>query len=321
MKTNIKAKAFSLAAAVIGVYLLASPAYATCGVNGYWGSECGPQTPSNPGSTTNTLTGGNNTATGGAGGNSSSDATAGAVGVGVGVGTGGNATTGPIDVTTGPTTATGGQGGQGGSVGDTTSTSGSTSTATGGSSVAGVTGSGNSSSSSTSGVSGSGNSSSRSGVTGSGNSRNSNNVNVSNSTRIKHAASTAAPVMMGGYGPGNCFGDTNPSGQFGASIQTFGWGVTANSSKASNICAMVAIAGPKAALSYLANVDPNVRRALLANGLAEKPSQRKARIAAEAEAEDAPTKNARPVQTVRCPEGSTWDGKGCWAKNPKAVSR
>ena len=125
--------------------------------------------------------------------------------------------------------------------------------------------------------------------------------------------------MMGGYGPGNCFGDTNPSGQFGASIQTFGWGVTANRSKASNICAMVAIAGPKAALSYLANVDPNVRRALLANGLAEKPSQRKARLAAEAE--DAPTKNVRPAQIVRCPEGSTWDGKGCWAKNLKAVRR
>ena len=63
MRPNIKAKAFSLAAAVIGVYLLASPAYATCGVNGYWGSECGPQTSSNPGSTTNTLTGGDNTAT------------------------------------------------------------------------------------------------------------------------------------------------------------------------------------------------------------------------------------------------------------------
>ena len=307
MKTNIKAKGFSLAAAVIGIYLLAAPAYATCGVNGYWGNECGPQTPSNPGNTTNTLTGGDNTATGGAGGNASSDATAGAVGVGVGVGTGGNATTGPIDVTTGPTTATGGQGGAGGSVGDTTATSGSTSTATGGSSVAGVTGSGNSSSSSTSGVS------------GSGNSTNSTTVNNTNKTRIKHAASMAAPVMMGGYGPGNCFGDTNPSGQFGTSIQTFGWGVTANSSKASNTCAMVAIAGPKAALSYLANVDPNVRRALLANGLAEKPSQRKARLAAEAE--DAPTKNVRPSQTVRCPAGSAWDGKGCWAKNLKAVSR
>ena len=45
MKTNIKTKAFSFIAAAIGVYLLASPAYATCGVNGYWGSECGPQTP------------------------------------------------------------------------------------------------------------------------------------------------------------------------------------------------------------------------------------------------------------------------------------
>ena len=246
---------------------------------------------------------GNATATGGAGGSSSSDATAGAIGVGVGVGTGGNATTGPIDVTTGPNTATGGQGGHGGSVGDTTASSGSSSTATGGSAVADV--------------SGSGNSSSRSGVSGSGNSN--TTVNNTNKTRIKHAASMAAPVMTSGYGPGNCFGDTNPSGQFGASMQTFGWGVAANRSKASNVCAMVAIAGPTAALSYLANVDPNVRRALLANGLAEKPSQRKARLAAEAE--DAPTKNARPAQTVRCPEGSTWDGKGCWAKNIKAVSR
>ena len=289
MKTNIKAKAFSLAAAVIGVYLLASPAYATCGVNGYWGSECGPQTPSNPGNTTNTLTGGdsNSTATGvGVG-----------IGTGIGVGTGGNATTGPVNVTTGPTTATGGQGGAGGSVGDTTATSGSTSTATGGSSVAGVTGSGNSS------------------VT------NRTTVNNTNKTRIKHAANTAAPVMMGGYGPGNCFGDTNPSGQFGASIQTFGWGVTANSSKASNLCAMVAIAGPKAALSYLANVDPNVRRALLANGLAEKPSQRKARLAAQAEGKNVKADQPMQSQTVLCPEGSTWDGKGCWAKNLKAVSR
>ena len=63
MKTFIKTKALSFTAAVIGVCLLAAPAYATCGVNGYWGSECGPQTPSNPGSTTNTLTGGDNTAT------------------------------------------------------------------------------------------------------------------------------------------------------------------------------------------------------------------------------------------------------------------
>ena len=282
MKTNIKTKAFSLATA-IAIYLLATPAYATCGVNGYWGSECGPQTPAptTPGNTTNTVTGGdsNSTATG--------------VGVGVGIGTGGN-----------------GYGGGGGSA-----------TATGGS----VTGSGNSSSDSSAvaGVTGSGNSSSTSGVSGSGNSSvtNSTTVNNTNKTRIKHAASMAAPVMLSGYGPATCFGDTNPSGLFGASIQTFGWGVTANASKASNLCAMVAIAGPQAALSYLANVDPNVRRALLANGLAEKPSQRKARIAAEAEAEDAPTKNARPVQTVRCPEGSTWDGKGCWAKNLKAVSR
>lgn len=300
---HIKTKLISTAAFVMGSWMLAAPAYATCGVNGYWGSECGPQTPSNPGNTTNTLTGGNNTATGG---------TATGVGTGIGVGTGGNATGGAGGSSTATATGTGGAGGQGGAGGSATATGGS------------VTGSGNSSSDSSAvaGVTGSGNSSSNSGVTGSGNSSvtNRTTVNNTNKTRIKHAASTAAPVMMGGYGPGNCFGDTNPSGQFGASIQTFGWGVTANSSKASNVCAMVAIAGPTAALSYLANVDPNVRRALLANGLAEKPSQRKARIAAEAKA-GAPAKNARPSQTVRCPAGSAWDGNGCWAKNLKAVSR
>lgn len=302
---NIKSKLISTAAFVMGSLMLAAPAYATCGVNGYWGSECGtPTTPTSPGDTTNTVTGGdsNSTATGvGVG-----------VGTGIGVGTGGNGYGGQGGAggsSTATATGTGGAGGQGGAGGSATATGGS------------VTGSGNSSSDSSAvaGVTGSGNSSSRSGVTGSGNSTNSTTVNNTNKTRIKHAASMAAPVMMGGYGPGNCLGDTSPSGQFGASIQTFGWGVTANSMKASNVCAMVAIAGPKAALSYLANVDPNVRRALLANGLAEKPSQRKARLAAEAE--DAPAKNARPSQTTRCPAGSAWDGKGCWAKNLKAVSR
>ena len=39
-------------------------------------------------------------------------------------------------------------------------------------------------------------------------------------------------------------------------------------------------------------------------------------LASSAVAEPAPV-----AQTVRCPEGSTWDGKGCWAKNLKAVSR
>ena len=254
-------------------------AHATCGVNGYWGSECGPQTPepapTTPGDITNTLTGGN------------SSSTSTGVGVGVGVGTGGNGyggqggAGGSSTATATGTGGAGGQGGAGGSIGDTTATSGSTSTATGGSSVAGVTGSGNSSSSSTSGVS------------GSGNSTNSTTVNNTNKTRIKHAASTAAPVMMGGYGPGNCFGDTNPSGQFGASIQTFGWGVTANRSKASNVCAAYAIAGPQGAIGYLAQQDPAFRSVALANGWAVKKSQ------VGKNAEPAPV--AAPRQRITCP--------------------
>ena len=71
-----------------------------------------------------------------------------------------------------------------------------------------------------------------------------------------------------GYGGQNCLGDTNPSGQFGASIQTFGWGVTANSMKASNVCAMLKIGGQRAALAYLAGMDRNAHRALVNNGMA-----------------------------------------------------
>ena len=63
---HIKTKLISTAAFVMGAWLLAAPAYATCGVNGYWGSECGPQTPepapTTPGDITNTLTGGNSSA-------------------------------------------------------------------------------------------------------------------------------------------------------------------------------------------------------------------------------------------------------------------
>ena len=277
---HIKTKLISTAAFVMGAWLLAAPAYATCGVNGYWGSECGPQTPEPAptapgGDITNTLTGGN----------SSSTATGVGVGVGVGVGTGGNATTGPVNVTPGPTTATGGQGGAGGSIGDTTATSGSTSTATGGSSVAGVTGSGNSSSSSTSGVS------------GSGNSTNSTTVNNTNKTRIKHAASMAAPVTLNGYGPANCFGDTNPSGSFGASVSTFGWGVTASRAKASNVCAAYAIAGPQGAIGYLAQQDPQFRAIAIANGWAVTKSQ--AAKNAKPAAEPAPVAATR--QRITCP--------------------
>ena len=173
----------------------------------------------------------------------------------------------------------------GGSIGDTTATSGSTSTATGGSSVAGVTGSGNSSSSSTSGVS------------GSGNSTNSTTVNNTNKTRIKHAASMAAPVTLNGYGPANCFGDTNPSGSFGASVSTFGWGVTASRAKSSNVCAAYAIAGPQGAIGYLAQQDPQFRAIAIANGWAVTKSQ--AAKNAKPAAEPAPVAATR--QRITCP--------------------
>ena len=285
---HIKTKLISTASFVAGLWLLAAPAWATCGVNGYWGSECGPQTPepapTTPGDITNTLTGGDSTST--------ATGVGVGVGTGIGVGTGGNGYGGQGGAggsSTATATGTGGAGGQGGAGGSATATGGS------------VTGSGNSSSDSSAvaGVTGSGNSSSNSGVTGSGNSSvtNRTTVNNTNKTRIKHAASTAAPVMMGGYGPGNCFGDTSPSGSFGASIQTFGWGVTANRSKASNVCAAYAIAGPQGAIGYLAQQDPAFRQIALANGWAVKKSQ--AAKNAKPAAEPAPV--AAPRQRITCP--------------------
>lgn len=109
-------------------------------------------------------------------------------------------------------------------------------------------------------------------------------VTVSNQIRGRHSAASAVAPQLNGYGVQNCFGDVNPSGSFTAGMQTFGWGVAAGSSKASNVCAVYAIGGPAAAMAYLQKMDRNVPRS----------------IAVETR------------QRVTCPPGSTWDGKGCW---------
>ena len=211
--------------------------------------------------------------------NNTNGAVAGAVGVGVGVGIGHG----------GNSTATGGQGGAGGSA-IATGLGGQGGNATGGNATVGdVAGGaasvGNVTSGSTSGVTGSGNSRSVSGVTGSGNSSvrgsgNSNNrnqaSNVNNidaSTRIRQSANTAIAPGLGGYGMQNCFGDTNPSGSFTAAMQGLLFGASAGSQKASNVCSMYAIGGERAALAYLASMDPNAHKALLAAGLITTPTR------------------------------------------------
>lgn len=90
----------------------------------------------------------------------------------------------------------------------------------------------------------------------------SNAVTVNNQTRSRSSASSAIAPQLNGYGFPNCFGDISPSGSFTAAIQTFGWGVSAGSSKASNVCAVYAIAGPEAALRYLQRMDRNVPRSI-----------------------------------------------------------
>lgn len=134
--------------------------------------------------------------------------------------------------------------------------------------------------------SGSNSSSSAQGGNAAGGSASSNNaVNVNSSTRIKHSAASAIAPQLNGYGVPNCFGDVNPSGSFVAGMQTFEWGVAAGSSKASNVCAVYAIAGPAAAMAYLQRMDRNVPRNVVVE---------------------------QPITRVSCPAGSTWDGKGCW---------
>lgn len=134
-------------------------------------------------------------------------------------------------------------------------------------------------------------------------------IDASQRTTIRHSAATAAGIALGGYGAGNCFGDTNPSGQFGASIQTFGWGVTANASKASNVCALMAIAGPQAAMAYLGQMDNNVRAVLLNNGLA---ITRAEADAARARANTVAIQQQKSGSAgLVCPAGSAWDGIGC----------
>lgn len=308
------------------------------------------------------VTGGNINATGGnitssadtTGGNIDSTATTTS---GPATTVGGNAVTasGPANTNSGSITSSGGAGGasnsesavagSGNSASDSRATGGR---ATGGNSRA-VTGASTSRATGGAGgraTGGSSRSSSGGNTISGGNST--TNVDASQRTTIRHAANTAAMIDSQGYGGQNCLGDTNPSGQFGASIQTFGWGVTANSMKASNVCAMLKIGGERAALAYLAGMDPNARRALLNNGMAVTSAQIEAQARAEAERQQqrrasaqklacpsgydltarqdgsmtcrlveidhTPRKVAPPMPPAgtSCPAGSRWDGKGCW---------
>lgn len=182
------------------------------------------------------------------------------------------------------------------------------------------------------------------------------NIDASQRTTIRHAANTAYAASLGGYGPGNCFGDTNPSGSFSAGMQGLLFGATAASQKASNVCAIYAVGGADAAAAYLAAMDPNAHRALVAAGVVTTPSrvkaaevQRSSNRATTAAYSKCEMLNGRLHVTVRrgqdrataveqckavmgqsssyaeaapaavaiptCPQGSTWDGRGCWMPN------
>lgn len=86
------------------------------------------------------------------------------------------------------------------------------------------------------------------------------NVTVNSDNRA--AASAAYAAALPGYGQGNCFGDINPSGQLSLAWTSLIASGSATASKASNICAVVALAGPAAGLAYLQRMDRNVPRPL-----------------------------------------------------------
>lgn len=274
MKPTIKILAISTALSAAGFLLPGAASANGCPPGTDWWNGSCVSNPATGGDTTNTATGGNGTG----------------VGVGVGVGTG---------IGHGGQGGDGGQGGvgHGGAGGSATSTAtgGQGGNATGGRGGSATATGGNSS------VRGSGNSSSRSGVSGSGNSTNRVSNTVNANTSIKHAANSAIATNLNGYGAPNCFGDSSPSGSFVAALQTFGWGVSAGSTKASNVCAIYAVGGERAAIAYLAAMDPNAHRALVAAGLAVTPSHARQQA-------------AQPVrQVIRCPETHPIyvEGKGC----------
>lgn len=173
--------------------------------------------------------------------------------------------------------------------------------------------------------------------------RQSTQIDASQRTTIKHAASTAYAPQLNNYGPGNCFGDTNPSGSFTAGFQTLTIGATAGRSKASNVCAIMAVGGQRAAAAYLASMDPAAHRALVAAGVimtSKQQAEAQTKSIASMPYTTCEVRNGRPyivakagqrdaavsacmatLQTsantststsVACPAGSHWDGKGCW---------
>lgn len=190
-------------------------------------------------------------------------------------------------------------------------------------------------------------------IAGSGNSRNANNnktgnqttnVDASNNSRYeyKEAARSAAPIMLPNVSNSVCDG----GGSFGASIQTFGWGVTATRKKGDRFCQMLTIDPTgRAAMAYLGNVDNSVKKALVQNGFAvvhktevvrtettvralEKATtlacpdtapnlvqKADGRMVCTNTAPTAPqptrSESAPPTGTI-CPAGSSWDGRGCW---------
>lgn len=99
-------------------------------------------------------------------------------------------------------------------------------------------------------------------------------VDASNNSRYEEAANTVIAPGLNGYGPGNCFGDTNPSGSF-----SMGWGIigaqaTGARSKPSNICAATALMGPVGGIVYGAQQgDPAFRAAAIATGYVTTPSR------------------------------------------------
>ena len=150
-----------------------------------------------------------------------------------------------------------------------------------------------------------GKSASNSGSSSGGNIQRGGNVNVDASVRNRQAAASAATVIPGGYGGQNCFGDTNPSGSFGMSVQIMGGGAAANRMKQSNVCAAAALGGNSLGIAYLAKQDPMFYDAAVASGHAI-PIHIARKAKAEAEIAEAEARRVAPYFTCEMRNGKPY---------------
>lgn len=130
-------------------------------------------------------------------------------------------------------------------------------------------------------------------------------VNVEASRSIHHAPGMGAPSAIPTADCINGHSGAVSGPGFGLAIGT-GNGSWACNTRA-NAAMLAALGGEQVAIDYVCSRDEGMRNVLQARGLCGS-------VAAPGSTETAAT-------SERCPAGSTWDGRGCWASDLRRVNR